>query len=166
MALRFIAICLPKSPLPLWKKLTENPGVSSSADTLIIVQLDEDHLPRKPSQRSRDTAEATACRIVSSLRTVRHLSFDTEFGAVLDCMSEDCKLEVRNLHVKLTEKVFRQITLIQFQNLETLVLDADGCQSVDTSNIVGRPSFDKLVTLKIFNCYKHFDINSLIQSCE
>ena len=136
-------------------------------DTLVLARIDNFRSYLNPGWRSRGrdvAAEATARQIVSSLPTVRRLFFDTEFETILECMPEECKLKVRNLHMKLTEKVFRQRTLTQFKNLTTLILDAgDGSQSVDMTDIVGRPSFDDLVTLKI---YKHFDFMRLIRSCE
>lgn len=168
---RFADICLPKAPLHVLKMLMENIDVVSSVNILILSRLEDAKFSIKPFFRSQirgNKKEEIACReIISSLRSVRHLYVDTEFETILNHMPDESKRGVRCLRLQLTTEVFRQRTLVQFKNLTTLVLHADqGCSSVDTSDIHGRPSFDRLETLKMCIRNHHFDVIGLIQCCE
>ncbi|KAL5504278.1 hypothetical protein ACEPAH_8352 [Sanghuangporus vaninii] len=169
LAFRFLAIHPPQWSFPFLKKLLEDTSISSSVDTLVISKLGERF--RTPKRGTVAEGKKTTERIVLSLRTAQHLVFDTEFAKVLDCMAEEVKLSLQGLHLGLTGNVFRQILLTQFRNLTRLILRAehdtdDGCPSVDTSDITGRPCFDSLVNLKIINQYARFDVINMLQSCD
>ncbi|KAL5486158.1 hypothetical protein ACEPAI_7202 [Sanghuangporus weigelae] len=151
LALRFVALCPPSSPGPLFRKLSEDDKFPMLVDIVRIAR------PFSHSRRSLPpswgvTDKCTVKRIMSSLRNIRYLSLSTEYASILDSMSEEAKLGLRGLHIDLTCGVVKQIIITQFRNLTTLILWVKTCDvNIETVDFLSRPSFVNLITLKIID---------------
>ncbi|KAL5525636.1 hypothetical protein ACEPAG_6972 [Sanghuangporus baumii] len=165
-ALRFVALCPPSSPGPLFKKLSEDGNLPLLVDIVRIAR------PCSHSRRSLPPSWGVADEcivkvIMSSLRNIRYLSLGTEYASISDSMSEETRLGLRGLHIDLTCGIVKQRIITQFRNLTTLILWVKTCGvNIETVDFLSRPSFVNLITLKIIDDLAPMNAINMLRACD